>query len=394
MSDAAAKASPPKATPTAVAAGGVGDPLWRRVLGRTIGISFIVGGVLTLLLLLRELEIRPRTDDAFVRANTIGIAAHVSGAIVDLHVEDNQSVAAGDLLFVVDPRPYEAALAIAESRLLLVDREVEALEAQIEASRRRVAAAEAAVARAEAEAVYSVQYLERVEPLLENRFVTPDAVEEARTTAAAKGAAVAVAAAQREQAEADLLVAMANLAEVGAINARRAAAAAAVAEARLYLDYCFVRSPIDGYITNLNIARGEYANAGQQVFAIVDRSIWFVMANFLETDLPFVEIGRAVEIYLMARPGERLLGRVQGIGWALFQPDGATIDLLPKVSPTLDWVRLAQRFPVRIVVESETSRPLRMGETASVIVLPEGDAPPPPRFPAVRSLFNWLGFDD
>jgi multidrug efflux system membrane fusion protein len=364
------------------------------VLGRTLGIAFIVGGVVTTLLLLRELDHRPRTDDAFVRANIIGIAAHVSGPIVDLLVEDNQPVAVGDLLFIVDPRPYEASLAIAEAQLLLVDTEIASFEAQIAAADRSVAAAAAAVARAEAEAVYSIQYLARVEPLLANRFVTPDAVEEARTTAAAKRAAVALAEAQYEQAEADRLVAIANLAEIGEINARRAAASAAVAKAQLYLDYCFVRSPIDGYITNLNIVRGEYANAGQQIFAIVDRSVWFVMASFLETDLPFIEIGRSVEIYLMARPGERLLGRVQGIGWALFPPDGATADMLPKVSPTLDWVRLAQRFPVRITVESEPARPLRMGETASVIVLPEGDAPPPARFPAVRALFNRLGIDD
>jgi multidrug efflux system membrane fusion protein len=375
-------------------AAAAGDPLWLRVLGRTLGISFMVGGLVTTVLLLRELDLRPRTDDAFVRANVIGIAAHVAGPIVELHVEDNQPVSAGDLLFVVDPRPYEAALAVAQAQLLLVDSEIAAFEAQIEAARRGVASAAAAVARAEAEAVYSVQYLERVEPLLASRFVTPDAVEEARTTAAAKRAGVAVAEAQLDQAEADLLVAIANLADVGEINARRAGAAAALAKAELYLEYCFVRSPIDGYITNLNISRGEYANTGQQVFAIVDRSVWFVMASFLETDLPFIEIDRPVEIYLMARPGERLLGRVQGIGWALFPPDGATSDMLPKVSPTLDWVRLAQRFPVRIIVESEPSRPLRMGETASVIVLPEGNAAPPPRFPAVRSLFNWIGFDD
>lgn len=381
-------------TATRAPAEAAGDPLWLRALGRTLGVSFIVGGLVVTALLLRELDRRPRTDDAFVRANIIGIAAHVSGPIVALHAEDNQPVAAGDLLFVVDPRPYEAALAVAQAQLLLVDSQIEAFEAQIEAARRGVASAAAAVARAEAEAVYSLQYLERVEPLLANRFVTPDAVEEARTTAAAKRAAVAVAEAQLEQAEADLLVAIANLADVGEVNARRAGAAAALANAELYLDYCFVRSPIDGYVTNLNISRGEYANAGQQIFAIVDRSVWFVMASFLETDLPFIEIGRPVEIYLMARPGERLLGRVQGIGWALFPPDGATSEMLPKVSPTLDWVRLAQRFPVRITVEGEPSRPLRMGETASVIVLPEDDTPPPPRFPAVRSLFNWLGFDD
>ena len=370
------------------------DSLLRRILGRTIGIGLMVGGLTSVLILANELEIRPRTDDAYARANLIGIAAHVSGPIVDLPIVDNQPVSKGDLLFVVDPRPYEVALASAEARLALVDLEIASLEAQVEAARRSVTAAEAQLVKASADADYAKKYFERVEPLLADRFVTPDAVDKARSDAEATAAAVAAAEALLAKSEAELATSIATLGQIGEINARREAAEVAVADARLFLDYCFVKSPIDGYITNLNIAVGEYANEGQQVFAIVDRTVWYVMANFKETDLPYFDVGATVEIYRLSEAGERLAGVVQGIGWALYQQDGATVGVLPEVSPTLDWVRLAQRFPVRIVIESEPRRPLRMGETMSVILTPPGEGEPPPRFPQVRALFDWLGLDD
>lgn len=364
------------------------------MLATVLSVSFLVGGLATALVLANELEIRPRTDDASVRANVIGIAPHVSGPIVELPIVDNQPVSKGDLLFVVDPRPYAVALAAAEANLAVVDLEIASLEAQVAASERSVSAAQAHLAKAVADADYAVKYFERVEPLLPERFVTPDAVDKARAEAEATSAAVAAAEAMVAKAEADLATAIANLGQIGDVNALREAAIVAVANAQLFLDYCSVTSPIDGYITNLNITVGEYANEGQQVFAIVDRTIWYVMANFKETDLPYFDVGATVEIYRLSEAGERLEGVVQGIGWALYQQDGATVGVLPDVSPTLDWVRLAQRFPVRIVVESEPQRPLRMGETISVIVMPPGEGYPPPRFPQVRAFFDWIGLDN
>lgn len=396
----------PASSPSSVATraiGAVGTPpeegesrvlTWiRRVLGRTLGISFVLGGVVTSFILLAVLERRPRTDDAYVRANVIGIAAHVSGMIVELPIIDNQAVSKGDVLFVVDPRPYEVALAEAEADLAVVDLEIAALSADVESARKAVAAAQANLVKIEADAVYAVQYLERIEPLLADRFVTPNDVVKARSDADAANAAVAAAAAMVAEREAALAAAIANLGQLGDVNALRTQAEVAVANARLYLDYCTVRSPIDGYITNLNITRGEYANEGVQVFAIVDRSIWYVMANFKETDLPYFDVGAKVEVYRMSDASDRLEGYVEGIGWALYQEDGATVGVLPDVAPTLDWVRLAQRFPVRIVVTSEPERPLRMGETMSVIMVPPGDEMPPPRFPMIREFFDRIGLD-
>src|SRR5262249_7240201 len=156
----------------------------------------------------------------------------------------------------------------------------------------------------------------------------------------------------------------------GDLNARRAAAEAAVASARLDLGYCRVSAPFDGWVTNLNIAVGEYARQGQAGFALVDDREGYVIANFRETYLDVIRPGATEELMLLGSPGGRFRGVVRGTGWALFQRDGASVDGLPAVEPTLNWVRLARRFPVRVRLEPpDPERPYRMGATAVVTLL-------------------------
>ena len=160
-----------------------------------------------------------------------------------------------------------------------------------------------------------------------------------------------------------------DLGEVDGINARRKAAEASLIEAELNLEYCRVRAPFDGYVTNLNIAVGEYANQGEHVFALVDSREWYVMANFREVFLENIKPGMRAEVYLMSYPGRVFEGEVQGIGWALWQRNGSTVGILPDVEPSLNWVRLAQRFPVRVVLEPpDPDYPYRMGSTAVVTI--------------------------
>ena len=360
-------------------------------MGWVLGIGFILMGAFSLLVFAAELEDQPRTEDAYTRANIIGIAPHVSGRILELNVDDNQPVEEGDLLFVVDPRPYEIALQEAQAQLELVNLEIAGYQDGIKASEAKIVAAKAKIAQHRALADYSAQYLARVEPLLGGRFVTPDQVDKARSEALAMEAAVATAQAELAQAKQEYRVSVTNLGEVEDTNARRVAAQVEVNRAKLFLDYCYVEAPFDGYITNLNITVGEYANVGEEVFAIVDRTVWYVMANFKETYLEYLEIGDLVEVYLMAYPQYRIKGRIQGIGWAITDTEGPSLDPIPTVSPTLDWVRLAQRFPVRIIVEEHPPElTLRMGATAVVIVMPGEKELPKARFPWIRELFSKL----
>jgi multidrug efflux system membrane fusion protein len=326
-----------------------------RFAGRMLGAAIILVTLALAVYVARLYYFYPQTDDAYVRANIVHIAAHVSGPIVELPIRDNQHVNRGDLLFIVDPRPYQAALQMAQAKLDLTNLDIKALD-------NAIAAARARQAQLEAQARYDKQYLDRLVPLLKEQFVTADQVYNARSKLAASQAAV-------ENALNEVYKAENQLGQYGDINARRNAAEAAVYDAKLNVGYCYVRAPFDAYVTNLNIAIGEYANEGKQVVSLVDNRTWYVMANFRENFLPRIEPGMTAQVFLISYRNHRFRGVVQGVGWALFQDNGATIEGLPRIAATLNWVRLSQRFPVRITLQDrDPKHPFRMGETAVVTI--------------------------
>ena len=332
-----------------------GNPIALRLVGHLLSAAIVIATVLVGLYVARLYYIYPRTDDAYVRANVVGIAPHVSGPIVELPIVDNQYAKKGDLLFVVDPRPYQATLDGATARLQLTDLEIRALEDTI-----RTAKSEQA--RRQADASYAKQYLARIEPLLAKHFVTANDVFNARSRMHSEEAGV-------DAARSDVLKAENQLGQFGDINARRKAAEAAVYDAKLNVGYCYVRAPFDGYVTNLNIAVGQYANQGREVVSLIDDRKWYVLANFRETFLSHIQPGMTAEVFILSYPNKRFRGRVQGVGWALYQPNGASVEGLPQTETTLNWVRLSQRFPVRIVLEDRDAKlPFRMGATAVVTI--------------------------
>ena len=330
------------------------NPLLRAV-GRVLSVIIIVCAAALVAHVVRLYYLYPRTDDAYVRANFIGIAPHVSGPIVELPVVDNQRVKRGDLLFVVDPRPYNSALDRAQAALMLTNLEIKALQ-------NAISSAHAQQSQREADAADSKQYLDRIVPLLSRHFVTANDVFNARSRFEADRAAVA-------STKAEVSRAQNQLGQYGNINARRKAAEAAVYDAKLNVEYCYVRATFDGYVTNLNIAVGQYANEGRQVMTLIDDRTWYVIANFRENFLAHIAPGMTVDVFLLAYPNHHFRGRVQGVGWALFQRNGATVEGLPQVEPTLNWVRLSQRFPVRIILEGrDPLLPFRSGTTAVVTI--------------------------
>jgi len=153
------------------------------------------------------------------------------------------------------------------------------------------------------------------------------------------------------------------------VNARIEAARATLRAAELDVGYCQVRAPFDAYVTNLNIAVGEYARQGQRVFALVDNRAWYVLANFSETYMASIKPGMEADVYLVSYPRRSFRGVVQGIGWAIRPDDGETVGVLPDVRRTLNWVRLANRFQVRVQLEErDVEHPFRMGTTAVVTI--------------------------
>jgi membrane fusion protein (multidrug efflux system) len=308
-----------------------------------------------------EYQVRnPTTDDASVRANVVGIAAQVSGPILRTHIVDNQSVKKGDLLFEIDPRPFVLAVEEAQAKLDQTRDDIAAQDAAVKAARAEVANREAALA-------YARQYLDRISPLVQNNFITQNKRDDAL-------AQVRSAEALLRQARHNLEVAQHTLGEVGSANARVRSAETALAVARLNLEYTRVWAPVNGLVTNLNLPVGTYVQAGRQFLALIDTDSWWFSANYRETVLKRVRPGQTATITLNTYPGRPFRGVVQGVSWGIHQPDSATASLLPQVNPVVYWVRIAQRFPVRIdFVDVDPSRPLRIGASGSVMIHTDGE---------------------
>ncbi len=153
------------------------------------------------------------------------------------------------------------------------------------------------------------------------------------------------------------------------LTAQRLGAVAAVHLAQLDLSYCEVRAPFPGRVISLNISAGAYASAGIPVFSLLDTRHWYVMANFREGEIRHMAPGTEAEVYLLSAPERRFRGKVQGIGWAVEPEDEVDFPhALPYVKRELNWVHIAQRFPVRIEVEDPDPDLFRMGASAVAII--------------------------
>jgi len=337
----------------------------RRIAGILISLMIIVGAVISASLVYNNLRVNPRTEDAQVRANVVGISTQVGGAIVAIHVKDNQLVKKGDLLFELDARPYQAEEDKAKAQLALTKLEIQAYKDQI-------TACEAALRESEANALYAANYAKRISALVAGNYVTTDKNEQALTQAQTTASKV-------DQDKAALSRARNLLGDSGQENMRLVAAEASLRDAELKLSYCKVYAPCAGYVTNLQITPGVYASVGEQIFSLVDRGIWYVLAYFRETDLRRMRPGMAADVHFMAESGKLYHGIVQGIPKAVAElgspsdktPGGQGI--LSQVSPTIDFILLAQRYPVRIVLDEPEEHSFRMGGTASVIVHTQSD---------------------
>jgi multidrug resistance efflux pump len=254
----------------------------------------------------------PWTRDGQVRANVVGIAPRVPGPIIRIAVIDNQQVKRGDLLFEIDPADYRAA---------------------VEQAKAQVLAAEATLTQRQ-------QELDRQSELFQKKVNALKDYQDAQDNC--------------DTAKANLAAAKANL-----------------LTSELRLSYTKIYATVNGEVTNLNVSEGAYASTGEQILALVDRDSYWIAAYFKETQLRHISTGDTAVISLMGNEDQPFTGTVRSVGWGIFVTDGSAgqgTALLPSVSPTIDWVRLPQRFPVRIQVANSGGTDLRMGQTASVTI--------------------------
>lgn len=254
----------------------------------------------------------PWTRDGRVRADIINVAADVPGYVVDVPVRDNQQVKRGDVLIRIDPEHYR--LAVEQARALVASRKSTWEMRKVNARRRAD---------------------------LDNLVISKENRDDASNIANA-------ALADYQQAQAQL------------------------AAAELNLKRTEIVATVDGYVTNLNIHKGDYARTGEAVMAVVDEHSFWVYGFFEETKLPHVKVGDQAELQMMS--GELLKGHVESIARGIYDRDNPqSRELVADVNPTFNWVRLAQRVPVRIHIdEVPEGYLLAAGTTCTVVVKPGG----------------------
>lgn len=251
----------------------------------------------------------PWTRDGQVRANIVGIAPRVAGPIIQIPIKDNQPVKKGDLLFEIDPSTFQAAVDSAAAKLQ----------------------------QAEALALQAQQDFDRQAALYKTNVVGQQEFQNAQDEATSAAANVTAAKAQLETAQ-------------------------------LNLGYTKVFAPVDGYLTNVNTSPGTYVNVGEQLLALVDASSFWVAGYFKETQISKIKPGQKAKLALMGHSGQPFEGVVESTGWAVYIQDGSTVELIPDIAQTIDWVQLPQRFAVRVKVTGEPPVPLRIGQTVSVAI--------------------------
>ena len=326
----------------------------------------------------------PWTRDGMVQANVIQIVPRVSGPIVTLPIRDNQFVHAGDLLLEIDPRTYQASLDQARAQLDQTGGNIEASMKQIESARAGIDVARGSISQAEdmkaqltAVIARNKAELDRQQDLLPKKATSQKAVERAQAMYDVSLEEKKTAEAAIGQAEAKLLQSQAALAEAqaklgarGDANPQLRLALAGVRQAELNLEFTKIHAPTDGYIANLRLRLGSHVVANQPTVALVDTASYWVDGFFKENQVGGIHSGERAVVTLMSYPDRPLAGVVDSVGWGISQQDGSTgVDLLPKVSATFEWIRLAQRIPVRVhLIDVPKDVQLRVGTTCSVLV--------------------------
>jgi len=323
--------------------------------------------LLTLLLLgyvVWYLDTAPRTDDAYAYADTINVVSEVSGKIIDLPVRDNQAVKQGDLLFQIDPRPYQDALNRARASLVQLDQQIVLAQRSVDAQKFNAAAVKAAVERTRAAAKQATDTLNRMAPLLPQGYVSAEEVDQAKTAQRSTQAALEAALLQEKEAAA-------AVSGVEALVAQRAVVQAEIATAELHLEFTTVRAPFDGRVVSLKTSVGQFASALKPVFTLIDTRRWYVVANFRESELEHIRPGTHSTVYLMTNSDEKFQAKVESIGYGVHPDDGGSVlGGLPNVKRSINWVRVAQRFPVKILVEQPDPDLFRIGASAVAVLHP------------------------
>jgi multidrug resistance efflux pump len=300
-------------------------------------------------------RLTPSSAQAVVQAYVVRMAPEVAGRVIGVDVLDNARVEAGQVLFRIDPRPFELAVAEAQAQVEQIGQTLGASTANVDSAQARVLkeAAELENVQAQTDRVFE----------LVKRGVYP--IAKADTARAALDAAQAVLRAS----QADLAKAREELGPKGADNPQLKEALATLGRARLNLLYTTVKAPAAGVVSNLQLAAGQFIAAGQAALTFIDTSTVWVSAMFKENSLEYMSASDRAELVFDSLPGAVFKAHVESIGWGVSQNSVDPTTGLPTIKNDSGWVRDPQRFPVRLIVDEIPPRGLvRFGSQVNVVV--------------------------
>jgi multidrug efflux system membrane fusion protein len=328
--------------------------------GRIIAVMAVVAAFALAVAVLFEIDRRPRTHDARIFAYSATIASEINGRIVKVLITNDQAVRQGDPLLLIDPKPFEFQLQQARAQVAALKAQIALTGRQVSAQGSGAQAAESQVRRARQQLAFAEDTRKRLEPLLAPGFVTQQQLDEARTnesTALATLDALTKSAVQAHEAIGDTL----------SLEAQLEGAQAAEGLAARNLDLTTLRAPCDGIIVGLQIAEGTFALSGHPLFSLIKSNAWYAIADFRETELPRIAVGDRATVWTMAQSTRAFEGTVESLGAGVQSTDQDGPDL-PKTGRDLDWVVVAQRFPVWVRLDHPPAEAMHVGMTASVKV--------------------------
>lgn len=302
----------------------------------------------------------PTSSQAVVHAYIVRVAPEVGGRVVEVPVADNAIVHAGDLLFQIDPRPSEIAVAQAEAQLNIAGQ-------SIGASTSMVDAAQAKLVQATSQRDLVSEQASRMLDLVERGIYAAARGDQARGQLDAAEASVVGAAAELESAKQ-------QLGPVGEQNPQLREALARLEKARFDLLRTRVIAPSDGVVANLELTVGQVVGPGQPAMTFIDAGTIWIDADFKENSLQFMTAGDRAEIVLDSLPGMTFAAEVESIGWGVSQGGSDPVTGLPTIRNASGWIREPQRFPVRLDFRGERPKGVRFGAQANVVVYTSDDS--------------------
>ena len=290
------------------------------------------------------------TENAYISADVVSVASQVGGRVTAVHVKDNQYVHKGDALFDIETEPFNIAVIRAQADLAMAKQNARQDNAEVSVARAQVTQIEGDLSNARST-------LKREQELVAQNFKSQQSLDDAKTRVQALQASL-------EQARAKLTKALSAPVKLEE-RADVLKAEAAIAQAKLDLSHTHVAAAQDGQISNLSMTEGSLVGVGVPLFALIAQDSFHIDANFKETELPGIVAGQDVDIHIDMYPGQLFKGKVDSISGGT----GTAFSLLPAQNASGNWVKIAQRVPVRIkFAQMDAQHPLRIGATATISV--------------------------